>query len=149
MQNAGDTIDAFLIVIKTLACDTDLCDACLNRRIVTRIMFGVRDMELRMKLLATSPLPDLQKVTDLCRSEESAKLDEALMNSNQTEHTVCRPCAKSRTRVRNHKTAANVGDPLVHSRDKQSAAKNNACSKCNKKKTFSLCYFKNKSQPQQ
>ena len=41
----------------------------LNRRLVTKIMSGICDKETRTKLLAISPLPDLQTVTDLCRSE--------------------------------------------------------------------------------
>ena len=52
-QNAGETFDAFLIVIKTLAHDADLCDACFDRYLVTKIISGIRDKETWMKLLAT------------------------------------------------------------------------------------------------
>ena len=52
----------------------------LDRDLITKIMSGIRDKKTRMKLLTTSPLPDLQKVADLCRSDESAKLDEARIN---------------------------------------------------------------------
>ena len=47
-QNAGETFDAFLIAIRTLARDADLCDACLDRRLVTKTMSGIRDKETRM-----------------------------------------------------------------------------------------------------
>ena len=59
-------------------------------------MSGIRDKETRMKLLAISPLPDLQKVTDLCRFEESAKLDEARMGRAKSEKNVYRARSKSK-----------------------------------------------------
>ena len=74
-QAAGENFDSFLNAIKTLARDADLCNECLNRRLVTKIMSRIYDKETRTKLLAISPLPDLQTVTDLCRSEESTKLE--------------------------------------------------------------------------
>ena len=47
-QSAGKTFDAFLIAIKTLARDTDRCNACLDRRLVTKIISGIRDKETWM-----------------------------------------------------------------------------------------------------
>ena len=84
-QAAGENFDSFLIAIKTLARDADLCNECLNRRLVTKIMSGIYDKETRTKLLAMSPLPDLQTDTDLCRSEESAKLDDARISRQLNE----------------------------------------------------------------
>ena len=95
-QAIGESFDAFLIAIKTLARDADLCDSCVDRRLVTKIMSEIRDKKTRMKLLAISPLPDLQKVTDLCRSEESAKLDEARMGRAKSEKNVYRARSKSK-----------------------------------------------------
>ena len=84
-QAAGENFHSFLIAIKTLARDADLCNECLNRRLVTKIMSGIYDKETRTKLLAMSPLPDLQTVTDLCRSEESAKLDDTRISRQLNE----------------------------------------------------------------
>ena len=85
-QAAGENFDSFLIAIKTLARDADLCNECLNRRLVTKIMSGIYDKETRTKLLAMSPLPDLQTYyADLCRSEESAKLDDARISRQLNE----------------------------------------------------------------
>ena len=95
-QAFSESFDAFLIAMKTLARDADLCDSCMDRRLVTKIMSGIRDKETRMKLLAISLLPDLQKVTDLCRYEESAKLDEARMGRAKSEKNVCRARSKSK-----------------------------------------------------
>ena len=44
-QAIGESFDAFLIAIKTLARDADLCDSCMDRRLVTKIMSGIRDKE--------------------------------------------------------------------------------------------------------
>ena len=52
---------------------------------VTKIMLGIYDKEIRTKLLAISPLSDLQTVTDLYRSEESAKLDDARISRQLNE----------------------------------------------------------------
>ena len=39
-QAAGENFDSFLIAIKTLARDADLCNECLNRRLVTKNHVG-------------------------------------------------------------------------------------------------------------
>ena len=89
-QAPGETFDSYLIAIKTLARDADLCTHCLNRRLVTKIMTGISDKNTRAKLLAMSPLPDIQKVTNICRSEESAKSDAAQINKKVHERQVYR-----------------------------------------------------------
>ena len=55
-QAASENFDSFSIAIKTLARDVDLCNECLNRRSVTKIMseIHVYDKETRTKLLAIS-----------------------------------------------------------------------------------------------
>ena len=44
-QRLGKNIDSFFIAIKTLARDTDLCNECLNRHLVTKIISGIYDNE--------------------------------------------------------------------------------------------------------
>ena len=148
--NAGETFEAFLIAIKKLARDANLCDACLDSRLVTKVMSDFHDKETRMKLLATSPLPDLQKVTNLCRSEESAKLDKARMNRNQTELNVYRAHAKSRDLGPKSHDCRKCGQSTCPPRGLTVCpAKNKPCSKCSKKGHFtSMYYSKNRSQPQ-
>ena len=60
-------------------------------------MPGIRNKETRIKLLAISPLPDAQKVADACRSEESAKIDEARMGRAKSERNVYRVRSKSKS----------------------------------------------------
>ena len=61
-----------------LARDAHLCRECLSQRLVTKVMSSVFDKE--RKLLVT-PLPSLEIITDLCRSAEFAKSDDAKMDS--------------------------------------------------------------------
>ena len=58
-QEEGESFDSFLIVIKELAADAELCPSCLDDRVSTQIMSGIRDKETRRKLLALRPIPTL------------------------------------------------------------------------------------------
>jgi len=144
-QAYGESFDTFLIAIKTLARDADLCDSCLNRRLVTKIMSGIREKDTRMKLLAITPLPDLQKVTDLCRSEESAKLDEARMG--RSERTVYRARSKSKD-VKHTNDCKRCGRFNCPPKGQSACpAKDKHCNICNKKGHFaSVCFSKSKPQ---
>ena len=146
-QEVGESFDAFLIAIKTLARDADLCDSCLDRRLVTKIMSGIRDKETRMKLLAISPLPDLQKVIDLCRSEESAKRDETRMGRTKPDRTVFRARAKSKD-IRNSTSCKRCGRSTCPPNGQSVCpAKGKTCSICYKNGHFaSVCFHRPKSQ---
>ena len=147
-QTCGESFDAFLIAIKSLARDADLCAECLDRRLVTKIMSGIRDKDTRMKLLAISPLPDLQKVINICRSDESAKIDDAKMDKKQP--TVYRnkwrrhqPAAPS-SRGTTNKPCSKCGRDNCPPRGKTACpAKDQECSVCHKKGHFAaVCYHR-------
>lgn len=90
IQEEGESFDSFLIALKELASDAELCNECIDQRLTTRIMSGVRDHETRHKLLACRPFPSLSQAIDICRSEESARVnDEALQNSAVGDQSVC------------------------------------------------------------
>ena len=46
-QQEGESFDSFYVSIKKLAEEADLCDECIEQRLVTRIMSGVRSKELK------------------------------------------------------------------------------------------------------
>eukprot|EP00095_Tigriopus_kingsejongensis_P010912 snap_masked-scaffold5505_size4578-processed-gene-0.0 protein:Tk10912 transcript:snap_masked-scaffold5505_size4578-processed-gene-0.0-mRNA-1 annotation:"hypothetical protein DAPPUDRAFT_258391" len=69
-QKEGEDFDSYLVAIKNFARAAMLCDTCLDRRLATRIMSGIRDEETRTQLLALTPFPTLQAIIDLCRTEE-------------------------------------------------------------------------------
>ncbi len=56
-QSATETFDEFYIRLKNLAGPADLCAHCVDQQLATAIMTGVREVNLRQKLLALSPFP--------------------------------------------------------------------------------------------
>ena len=74
-QQEGESFDNFYVSLKKLSAEADLCGQCLEPRLVTRIMTGIRCKELKQKLLAISPFPELKEVVNTCRSYESSIRD--------------------------------------------------------------------------
>ena len=93
-QSATESFDDFYIRLCNLADAADLCAACRDTRLTTRIMAGVRDTETKRKLLALSPFPTVQQTINICRSEESAKANEKSLSN---------PPAISHVQTRSHR----------------------------------------------
>ena len=75
-QEEGETFDEYYIALREITNNADLCKVCIDDRLTTRIMSGIRGPEIRRKLLANTPPPSLQTTINICRSEESARNDE-------------------------------------------------------------------------
>ncbi len=73
-QELNESFDSFYIRLQRIAACADLCARCVDERMTTRVIVGIRDQETRKRLLALAPFPALQTVIDLHRSEESASL---------------------------------------------------------------------------
>jgi hypothetical protein len=54
-QGPAESFDDFYISLRRLADAADLCGACIDSRMATRIMAGIHDSETKKKLLAISP----------------------------------------------------------------------------------------------
>jgi hypothetical protein len=80
-QGPAESFDDFYISLRRLADAADLCGACIDSRMATRIMAGIRDSETKKKLLALSPFPTTQAAVNLCRSEESARANEKILST--------------------------------------------------------------------
>lgn len=80
-QLEGESFDAFLIALKQLSGEAELCNGCLDQRLTTRIISGIRDAATRRRLLAIRPFPALSTAIDICRSEEAAKRNDAELTS--------------------------------------------------------------------
>ena len=88
-QEEGELFDAFLVSVRELAADAELCTQCLDPRLTTRIMSGLRNQDTRRKLLALRPFPSLERVIDICRSEEAAQAnDDVLQDVMNRSHSV-------------------------------------------------------------
>ena len=89
-QQHSEPFDRFFVGLKELAADADLCATCLDARLITRIMSGVRSEALRKKLLAINPFPVLKDVLALCRAEESAEHTDADLTSKPSVNAASR-----------------------------------------------------------
>lgn len=92
-QQNGELFDDFFVSLKELADDAELCSACVDDRLVTRIISGVADQNLRRKLLAIDPPPSLAEALRVCRSEESAVHTETELAG--TRRTIGRAASKT------------------------------------------------------
>ena len=131
-QAVGESFDSFLIAIKTLARDADLCNACIDRRLVTKIMSGICDKQTRTKLLAISPLPDLETTTAICRSEESARLDDARIDNKKFINLNRYKRGRSRSKPRKP-ACTRCGNMICPPKGQGTCpARKKICSSCNK-----------------
>lgn len=146
-QETGESFDSFLIGIKSLARDADLCNDCLDRRLVTKIMSGIGDKETRTKLLAISPLPNLKTITDICRAEESARLDEARIDVKKAVYANRfhnpRPWRKERPKSSKNPCTRCGNTSCPPKGQNVCPAKDKVCTICHKKGHFgSVCFTK-------
>lgn len=89
-QKEGETFDEFLISVKELGDEADLCSTCIDDRIAAKLTSGIADNETRRKLLAISPTPCLSNVIDICRSEEIAKTSDRCLSQSSDLDIICR-----------------------------------------------------------
>ena len=136
-QEEAETFDSFFVSLKRLAIEADLCEQCMDQRLVTQIMAGVRDNELRQKLLTLDPFPDVQTAVDLCRTSEYSKNDSSsLENDKVSRLTSYRKLKNEKNKTENKPKAYDnkrcyFCDKDRHSR-KDCPALNATCSKCQK-----------------
>ena len=88
-QEEGESFDNFFVSLKELAGEAELCDQCVEDRLTTRIISGIRDAEARRHLLAIRPFPTLQEAVDRCRSAEISRCNEADL-AGRTDQMVAR-----------------------------------------------------------
>ncbi|EFX69941.1 hypothetical protein DAPPUDRAFT_257720 [Daphnia pulex] len=101
-QSNTESFEDFYIRLRRLADAADLCATCVDARVATRIMAGIRDTETKRKLLALTPFPSAQQAINMCRSEEAARMNErSLSNQSSINHV--------RQHQRNDATAASCG----------------------------------------
>ena len=76
-QQQDQTFDAFFSRLKQLAKDADLCLSCLDTRLATAIITGLRDRQLAEQLQSQEPALTLDQILSKCRALESAKKSNA------------------------------------------------------------------------
>ncbi len=81
-QREGETFQEYLIAVTDLAEEADVtadhCNdcqkTCMDRSLASRIISGIRDGETRLKLLALSPFPTLDKVKEICSAKRARRM---------------------------------------------------------------------------
>lgn len=157
-QEEAETFDNFYVAVKKLAEEADLCKNCVEQRITTRIISGIKSQELRQKLLALNPFPQLQTVVDMCRSYESSIKDCALIsrksvnkisnykkNFKESNFTKSNKY-KAKDERRTHDDKCNYCGGREHEKSK-CPAKDSTCNHCNKRGHWSsVCFHKKQNE---
>ena len=99
-QRQDETFNSFLVALKQVAQDAgiDDCQKCYTRQLITRIVSGIRDSEVQKKLLALRPFPELNKVIEVCKAEETAAKDRAALSTSRSANHATRGRSQSRDR---------------------------------------------------
>ena len=135
-QDEGESFDSFFISLKELAAEAELCDHCLEDRITTRIISGIRDSETRRQLLAIRPFPKLQEAADRCRSAEISKANEADLAStadrtvNRLQHR--KPGARKPSQAQRSESCGYCGEGC-HESQELCPAWGKYCEQCGKR----------------
>ena len=83
-QGANESFDEFYVRLRRLADSAEICPTSSDVAMATHIMVGVRDANIKQKLLARSPFPSAQEARTLCLSEEAAHASERLLSGHQS-----------------------------------------------------------------
>ena len=123
-KHEGERFYYFYVALKELADDTELCDQCLDVRLVTRITSGVRDQQTQKKFLAVDPPPTLSAALSLCRSEEPAFNTDADLScgSKRTVNKLHAPKPRSRSKIQGKQCWGCGGEWHTQGRKKQCPA---------------------------
>ena len=96
-QRPGESFDDYLVTIRKLARNAGLCKECLEDRLLTKIMSGLVDQEVREELLARVPAPKLEEAITFARSKEAARRSNMDLGGRSVQQVRDRDCLKSRS----------------------------------------------------
>ena len=96
-QKQGESFDDYLVAIKKMSRNADLCKVCLDDRLLTKIMAGLMDQEAREELLARVPTPKLEEAISFARSKEAARRSNMDLNGRVVQQIRGRDRIRSRS----------------------------------------------------
>ena len=133
-QMEGESFDDYMVAIRKLARNAELCEECLDDRLLTKIMSGVNDQEVREELLAKIPTPKLEEAILFARNKETAKSS----NMDLTGKTVQQIKGRDRLRSRSESPRGNFRRDPPRSRSRQERPfTKQRCYFCNSEDCFS------------
>ena len=138
VQRQGESFDDFLVALREIAANADLCESCLDQQLVTRLMCGVLESDTRRKLLAISPFPSLHEVVTICRTRESAARSDSLLTRDLTsdgalvqQASIATQATATDRPVARHSTCPDCGY-TAHMGRRPCPAHGATCNKCGK-----------------
>ncbi len=139
VQGATETFAKFKCALDKLAEDADLCPSCSEDQIVTQIIIGIREDEIKEKLLQVQPFPTLEETMKICHTMESAIKNRETLHAKSVNKVSSYKKDKQRARSPGHKNSMEVSGGkrcqfcggYPHPRDK-CYARNTKCRKCSK-----------------
>lgn len=130
-QEDGEQFDDFYVDLKRIAEESELCGNCVEKRLTTKIISGVRCPELRQKLLILTPFPSLKEVVDICRSFETANKDSQSLENKIPIERIRNPATTNQDRSYNTQAKCGRCGYGPH-KNSSCPAKNTVCKKCGK-----------------
>ena len=156
-QLEGEYFNGFFVAIQKIALDADLfedrCQDCTKRnwdlRMATKTVSGMRDSETKAKCLAIKNEEfNLEKVVDVCRTEETSRKNERNLSGNQVNRISNGQDNRSR-RIWRGKPTQKYGQDFEIKGPKSESKKEDGCRKqcfkCGNKHVKNQCPAKEKS----
>ncbi len=109
IQGETETFAKFKCALDKLAEDADLCPSCSEDQIVTQIIIGIREDEIKEKLLQVQPFPTLEEAMKICHTMESAIKNRETLLGKSVNKVSSYKKDKQRARSSNHRDSGETG----------------------------------------
>ena len=82
-QEEGESFDSYYNALQRIAKHAEIESETMDQKMVTKIIHGLRDSDLREKLLSIDPLPTTDDVVKRCIAAESSKKDNMALDKTK------------------------------------------------------------------
>ena len=98
VQGKNEKFDTFYIDLRRLALNSAIDHCCLDKRLITRLMAGCHDAEVREELMKKHNRLNLPMALEICRSKEAAKKCATAILTPETKIQAVKSTPKSKGR---------------------------------------------------
>ena len=124
-QKEGETVVQFVNELKTKAKNCEFGDQ-INLMIRDRIIFGIKDEQIKERLLRESENPTLERVIDMCRAAEISKQQIKTLQGEIPVDVI----KKKQSQTRKFKENKDKSPPASGHINKKQSQKQTECKKC-------------------
>ena len=97
LQRESESFDDYIVAIRKLVRNAELCKECLDDRLLAKIMSGVTDQEVCEELLAKIPAPKLEEAILFARNKETARRSNMDLSGKSVQQIKGRDRLRSRS----------------------------------------------------